>query len=128
MLGLPVFAAGWAINCFLLGRSAKPAPGRLRSHAGAQCGVLFFSPCLFGPVGDPAERADFLAAAFSDTAPLERPLLLVAWVLPPLESLVDWGICSPCPRRESAGKENIRAGGKTAVWAGCDEHRRTTTS
>ena len=57
-----------------------------------QRGVVFFSPCLPGPVGDAAERVDFLATAFSDTAPLALCLLRPAWVLPPLESLVDCGM------------------------------------
>jgi hypothetical protein len=55
----------------------------------AQPGVVFFSPCLFGPVGDLADRPlDFLAAALSETAPLEC-VFLPALVFPPLESLVD---------------------------------------
>jgi hypothetical protein len=43
-------------------------------------------------VGDPLERPDFLAAAFSETAPLEFEVFF-AWVFPPLVSLVDWGMC-----------------------------------
>lgn len=69
-----------------------------------QRGVLFFSPCLLGPVGDPAERLDFLATAFSETAPLDLRLLRAAWFLPPLESLVDWGMAEssiePAVRRD----------------------------
>ena len=57
-----------------------------------QPGVVFFSPCFTGPVGDALERPDFFAAALSETAPLECVFLL-AVVLPPLLSLVDWGMC-----------------------------------
>ena len=48
-------------------------------------GVVFFSPCFWGPVGEVAEL--FLAWALSPGLPVAA-VFLGAWFLPPWESLV----------------------------------------
>ena len=48
-------------------------------------GVVFFSPCLWGPVGEEAEL--FLACALSPVWPVVA-VFLGEWFLPPWESLV----------------------------------------
>ncbi|MBL0392422.1 hypothetical protein JJ685_14880 [Ramlibacter monticola] len=65
-----------------------------------QRGVVFRSPCLRGPVGDAPERADFFAAALSETVPPEL-VFFFAWVLPPWVALVDWGMVLPCSPDDS---------------------------
>jgi hypothetical protein len=66
-------------------------------------------------VGELADRPpDFLAAAFSETAPLECVFLL-EWLFPPWESLVDCGMCflefeagpSGCNAIYAAGEQRL---------------------
>jgi hypothetical protein len=69
---------------------AKPTPaenlfGHCRGSAGFNQGVVFFSPCLCGPVGELVEL--FLACALSPVWPVAA-VFLGAWFLPPWESLV----------------------------------------
>ena len=56
-----------------------------RESADEHQGVVFFSPCLCGPVGELAEL--FLAWALSPVWPVAA-VFLGEWFLPPWESLV----------------------------------------